>query len=274
VPPDAAQSQLLLIATGESSGLTARYTFRDAATENLDINPNFASISSTMTFSVLVTNTSTDGSVMKSATITLPTGYTAISVASVTSSNGTWTSSVAGQVVSVTTTGAGLQQPASGNDPHGDYVQVNITAITPGSPTGANWSVTTYQNNNFTNVAVNPTTIGVNVEPVTTLTAPITSTTQTTITVASSAGMSANQLLAIGTEIVKIQSISGNTLTVSRAQSSTTAGTWAEGSTVRATGDSNQAPAGRQYVTAYIAPALTTLNGARRSTAPSPRPRP
>jgi hypothetical protein len=31
VPPDAAQSQLVLTATGESSGLTARYTFRDAA---------------------------------------------------------------------------------------------------------------------------------------------------------------------------------------------------------------------------------------------------
>jgi uncharacterized repeat protein (TIGR01451 family) len=267
VPLDAAQSQLVLTATGESSAATARYTFRDAAMENLDINVNFADINSTATFTVYIQNTSTDGSVMKSATITVPTGYTAISVGSVTSSSGTWTFSLAGQVIKLTTTGAGLRQPGSGNDPHGDWLRVDVQATTPGAPTGTpQWSVTTYTDTNFTSIAVNPTTIGVNVEPVTTLTAPITTTTQTSITVADTTGLSNNQLLVIGREIVKILSISGNTLTVQRAQSSTTAGTWAEGTTVRATGDSNQAPAGRQYATAYISPGLTTLNGAITAT--------
>ena len=258
VPSDAAQSQLLLTATGESSGLTAQCTFRDAASEFLDINVNFADISSVSTFTVFIQNASTDGSVIRSAKITLPAGYTAISTSNATSSSGTWTSSVAGQIVSLTTAGAGLQQPGSGIDPHGDYVEVDVQATPPGAPTNPPWSVTTYTDANFTSVAVNPTILGVNVEPITTLTAPITTTTQTSITVASSAGLVGNQLLAIGTEIVKILTISGNTLTVQRAQSSTTAGTWAEGSTVRATGDSNQAPAGRQYVTAYVAPGLTT----------------
>jgi prepilin-type N-terminal cleavage/methylation domain-containing protein len=66
----------------------------------------------------------------------------------------------------------------------------------------------------------------------TTLTAAITTLTQTTITVASAAGINPNMVLQINSEQLQVTNIAGTTLTVVRAVNNTTAATHVNGATV------------------------------------------
>jgi Flp pilus assembly protein TadG len=116
----------------------------------------------------------------------------------------------------------------------------------------------------LTNVAVNRMVAGSNVEPVATLTAPITATNQTTITVASTAGLFRNQLLMIGTDIVTINFLAGNMLPVSREQQGTTAEMWAEGSIVGAPRDSTQSPNSKTPSVKESSPAYRSRARSRR----------
>ena len=145
VPQDALNSTLEVTATGEASGLTAQNTFTDAAAVDTDISPNFAAAGTSTTFSVLVENTTTDTTApYKTIQVTVPAGYSNVSVASTaaTAGTGTWTTFVTGnnttgpETVTAYSSGSGLGSVRTTLT--GPNITATQTAITVASGTGVN----------------------------------------------------------------------------------------------------------------------------------------
>jgi len=109
----------------------------------------------------------------------------------------------------------------------GCVMSLNVTG-TAWPPTGgmtAGYAVPSNATNPATSGIVVDNTGGSTTVPATTLAAAITSTTATSITVASSAGFAVNDYVQIDAEAIRISAIAGTTLTVVRAQLGTTAAT-------------------------------------------------
>ena len=136
--------KFIISARGLSSGWHAQTTFTDA-NNDAHIAPGWAPTNTTVTFSTLYRKTI--GGTVQHVRITLPGGYTNISVASMAFSSGTWSTPVVNQVARTIDTqligGTGLAI----NDV--SWARIDVTATTPdfeltGRP--AEWLMQTFTN--------------------------------------------------------------------------------------------------------------------------------
>src|SRR5687767_1092152 len=158
-------------ARGLTSGWTAQTTFTDA-NNDAHIAPGWAPTNTTVTFNTLYRKTI--GGTVQHVRVTLPVGYTNISVAATAFSSGTWSVPVVNQVTRTVdvqlTAGTGL---ATNNV---DWARIDVTATTPpanqsGNP--AEWLMQTFTNTAGTTGEQNdnpPVLIGATTNPSATIT--------------------------------------------------------------------------------------------------------
>jgi len=131
-------------ARGQTSGRTAQTTFTDA-NNDAHVAPGWAPTNTVTTFSTLYRKTA--GDPVQHVRVTLPVGYTNISVAAQAFSSGTWSTPVVNQVTRTVdvqlTAGTGL---ATNNV---DWARIDITATTPLvnlNGNAADWLMQTFDN--------------------------------------------------------------------------------------------------------------------------------
>ena len=136
--------KFIVSARGLTSGWNAQTTFTDA-NNDAHIAPGWAPINTTVTFSTLYRKTT--GGTVQHVRITLPVGYTNISVATMAFSSGTWSTPVVNQVTRTIdtqlTAGTGL---ATNNV---DWARIDVTATTPPvnqTLNAAEWLMQTFTN--------------------------------------------------------------------------------------------------------------------------------
>ena len=136
--------KFIVSARGLTSGATAHTTFTDA-NNDAHVAPGWAATNTTVTFSTLYRKTT--GGTVQHVRITLPVGYTNISVAAMAFSSGTWSTPIVNQVTRTIdtqlTAGTGL---ATNNV---DWARIDVTATTPPanqSGNAAEWDMETFTN--------------------------------------------------------------------------------------------------------------------------------
>jgi len=131
IPP--VEGTYVIEVLGLSDTVLARMTFHDA-NNDANVAPGWAATNSTVTFSSLYRKTT--GGTVQHVRITLPVGYSSISVAASAFSSGTWSAPTINQTnrtIDVQLTGGtGL---ATNNV---DWARIDVTATTPTIPTGNN----------------------------------------------------------------------------------------------------------------------------------------
>ena len=136
--------KFIVSARGLTSGWNAQTTFTDA-NNDAHIAPGWAATNTTVTFNTLYRKTT--GGTVQHVRITLPVGYTNISVPTTAFSSGTWSTPVVNQVTRTVdvqlTAGTGL---ATNNV---DWARIDVTATTPAanqSGNAAEWLMQTFTN--------------------------------------------------------------------------------------------------------------------------------
>ena len=136
--------KFIVSARGLTSGWTAHTTFTDA-NNDAHVAPGWAPVNTVTTFSSLYRKTT--GGTVQHVRITLPVGYTNISVAATAFSSGTWSTPVVNQVARTIdtqlTAGTGL---ATNNV---SWARIDVTATTPlvnQSGNAAEWLMQTFTN--------------------------------------------------------------------------------------------------------------------------------
>ncbi len=157
---------------GQSSGRTAQTTFTDALIFSAAITPTTANVSSTISYSITVTNNSSASEVLGSGRIQIPIGYTAVSsITYTTSPSGkTWNPRVG--------TGSNsdkiLYDAAADILNPGNSITITFTATAPATASSKEWTTVAFTGRNFSTgpylaPATQPTVTVNNVAAATTL---------------------------------------------------------------------------------------------------------
>jgi len=111
------------------------------------ISPTTATVNQIQSYTITITNVGSGGGAsanLGSATIQIPTGFTAVSGLAVSASPPkTWSGALVGAEIQLTAD--------QGNDTfsNGDFVQVTFTATAPGTPGDYEWTTSLHKNANF-----------------------------------------------------------------------------------------------------------------------------